>query len=250
LSAIRRGAQASGAVGEQPRGSGKEHGFRRRRSGRQTHQAAAVTDPHRRLDVTRMFPSCVWRRQLGADVHARIKAPALATLEAMRGAAPPAPGKGWQSVQTLHELEAFRPLVAEIQVHAEEVLAYLQIGASALTITGCWANLNPPGAAHREHDHPNNFLSGIYYLQVAEGADTVNFHDPRPQAAVIRPPVRALTADNADQVVIRVEAGTMLMFPAWLRHSVDPNASVGVRISISFNLMFSAYAERLGKPLW
>lgn len=33
------------------------------------------------------------------------------------------------------------------------------------------------------------------------GADRINFHDPRPQAAVIRPPVVELTAENADQVV-------------------------------------------------
>ena len=28
----------------------------------------------------------------------------------------------------------------------------------------------------------NNFLSGVYYVQTWPGADTINFHDPRPQA--------------------------------------------------------------------
>jgi hypothetical protein len=61
--------------------------------------------------------------------------------------------------------------------------------------------------------------------------------------------VTELTAYNTDQVVVRVERGTLLVFPAWLPHSVDPNASDGLRISISFNVMFSDFAA-LAKPLW
>ena len=62
------------------------------------------------------------------------------------------------------------------------------------------------------------------------GADTINFHDPRPQAGVIRPPVRQLTAENADLIVVNVKDGTLLLFPAWLEHSVDPNRSQRPRI--------------------
>jgi len=40
------------------------------------------------------------------------------------------------------------------------------------------------------------------------------------------------------------------MFPAWLQHSVDRNASEHVRISLGFNLMFARYAETMSRPLW
>ena len=72
----------------------------------------------------------------------------------------------------------------------------------------------------------------------------------RVQTAIIRPPVKALTADNTDQVVVRVRDGTLLLFPAWLPHSVDPNRSARERVSISFNIMFSACAATLSPPLW
>ncbi|MGQ0802383.1 MAG: TIGR02466 family protein [Actinomycetota bacterium] len=98
--------------------------------------------------------------------------------------------------------------------------------------------------------HPNNFLSGVYYVQVAPGADTINFHDPRPQTSVIRPPVTELTAQNTDQVVVPVEGGTLLLFPAYLEHSVDANDSDDVSISLSFNVMFTEYAETMSPPLW
>jgi uncharacterized protein (TIGR02466 family) len=103
---------------------------------------------------------------------------------------------------------------------------------------------------HRAHCHPNNFLSGVYYLRVHPGADTINFHDPRVQSRVVRPPVVELIAENTDQVVVSVVDGTLLMFPAYLEHSVDANRSREERISISFNVMFSSFTEKLAKPLW
>ena len=67
---------------------------------------------------------------------------------------------------------------------------------------------------------------------------------------MIRPPVVELTAENTDQVVVRVSDGTLLLFPSFLAHSVDANAGDGERVSISFNLMFPSFTERLSRPLW
>jgi hypothetical protein len=80
------------------------------------------------------------------------------------------------------------------------------------------------------------------------GADTIAFHDPRPQVGIIRPPVSALTADNTDEVVVTATEGALLIFPAFLRHSVDAHKGAGLRISLSFNLMSEAYAETMGRP--
>ena len=62
-------------------------------------------------------------------------------------------------------------------------------------------------------------------------------------------PAPALVA-NADQVVVRVRDGTLLMFPSWLHHSVNATASTELRISVSFNLMFDAFAETVSPPMW
>jgi uncharacterized protein (TIGR02466 family) len=95
-------------------------------------------------------------------------------------------------------------------------------------------------------------LSGAYYVRTHPGADTINFHEPRTQAGIIRPPVKELTAENADQVVVRVKNRTLLIFPAYLQHSVDTNMSEKERVSVSFNIniMFSSFTEKLSKPLW
>ena len=202
-------------------------------------------------DVTPMFPTLVWKLQLKADLREAMEARILAALEGIRRDLPRlAPGQGWQSEQTLHEREELRDLVACVSHAAKGILRFLRIGCDAFEITGCWANVLAKGAAHKAHSHPNNFLSGVYYVRTHPGTDTLNFHDPRNQAGVIRPPVVELTAENTDQVVVRVKNGTLLVFPSYLQHSVDANMSEEERISISFNIMFSSFTDNLSKPLW
>ncbi len=202
-------------------------------------------------DVLRMFPTFVWKAQVAPSVRQGIEDDVFAKLDELRrNADAPVAGRGWQSEKDLYRLDEFRGLVACIHDATERVLEFLKTGDGTFEITGLWANLNPKGAAHPIHSHPNNFLSGVYYLRTHEGADTVNFHDPRSQTGIIRPPVRELTAENTDQVVVKVSDGTLLMFPSWLPHSVDASGSDETRISVSFNVMPSAYSERMSDPLW
>ncbi len=49
---------------------------------------------------------------------------------------------------------------------------------------------------------------------------------------------------------MRVRNGTLLVFPSYLYHSIDANASGETHVSVSFNLMFSAFTAALSKPLW
>jgi uncharacterized protein (TIGR02466 family) len=201
-------------------------------------------------DVLPMFPTLLWKLQLKPDLHQPMDARILAALERIRVAAPLPPGHGWQSHKELHKIEELKDLVSCISRTTRGILHFLRIGCDHFEITGCWANVLAPGAVHRAHTHPNNFLSGVYYLRIGTGADTVNFHDPRVQTGIIRPPVTELTGENTDQVVVNVKGGTLLLFPAYLQHSVDANASTNERVSISFNIMFSAFTENLSRPLW
>lgn len=204
-----------------------------------------------RSDVLPMFPTFVWKIQLEAKQHEAMNSKILAALETMRQDVPRlAPGQGWQSDRTLPEREEFQDFVSCVNRAAKGILEFLRIGYDAFQVTGCWANVLAKGAAHRAHSHPNNFLSGAYYVRTHPGADTINFHDPRNQTSIIRPPVVELTAENTDQVVVTVRNGMLLLFPAYLHHSVDPSRSEHERVSLSFNIMFSSFTENLSRPLW
>jgi len=200
-------------------------------------------------EVLRLFPTFVWKAQLRREVYQPINAAILDALAELMPSGEPGGAMLWQSRHGLHRLPALSGLVSVIDNAVREVISFLKIGDHACDITGCWINVSAPGGWHRMHSHPNNLLSGVYYVRVQDGADTINFHDPRPQAGVIRPPVTALTAYNTDQVVVKVAVGTLLLFPAWLSHSVDANTSTENRISVSFNVMLQAFTD-LAKPLW
>ena len=192
----------------------------------------------------------MWKLALAPAVYTPLNSAILAEIAALRGPGVLADGESWQSPYNLHRREPLRPLVDAIQAAVHSVLTFLCIASEGLAITGCWATVNAGGRAHPVHTHPNNFLSGVYYVQVDAGADTLNFHDPRPQTSLVRPPVTELTSANTAQVVVRVAVGTLLLFPSWLAHSVDANASPRARVSVSFNLMFTRFTETLAQPLW
>jgi len=202
-------------------------------------------------DVFSLFPTSVWQVRLAPDIVAKIDHAVRKSLREMNPElAELAPGDSWQSDHQLHTLDEFRELVSSIMHSTRTILKFLKVVSEEIELTGCWANVASRGASHAMHNHPNNYLSGVYYVQTSPGADTINFHDPRSQAGVVRPPVSELTSQNVDQVVVKVTNGTLLMFPSYLAHSVPPSQSDEQRISVSFNLMFSAFAENLSKPMW
>ncbi|MGH8644425.1 MAG: 2OG-Fe(II) oxygenase family protein [Gammaproteobacteria bacterium] len=200
--------------------------------------------------VYSLFPTLVSKIDLDRANHEPINAQVVPLLHTLLNDRSLPKGESWQSAVGLHERIELQQLVSVIEETTRRILRFLYIASDGSEITGCWATVNAPGASHRIHSHANNYLSGVYYAQVQPGADTINFHDPRPQTAVLRPPVTELTGQNTDQVVVSVTTGTLLMFPSWLAHSVDANRSAKERISISFNVMFRAFAETLAKPMW
>lgn len=107
-----------------------------------------------------------------------------------------------------------------------------------------WYNVNRYGDHHAPHTHPKAYLSGTYYVRVPPAQESVDdpgarpgcisFYDPRTGANMItvgpEPDARAAH-------VVRPGAGTLLMWPSPVQHSVHPNLSEEFRISISFNVM-------------
>lgn len=198
-----------------------------------------------------MFPTCVWTAQLDPELMREINQKAKNSLAAMRGAEPERLlEQAWQSSQDLHRHPEFQELVSNIRGAVRNVLDYLKVVDCEFEFTGGWANMGPPGAAHKFHSHANNFLSCVYYVSVDKGANTILFHDPRFQNQIIIPMFTETTVENSETVSVDVEDGKLVLFPSWLPHSVPPNESGDVRISLSFNIMFSQFAETMSQPNW
>ena len=202
-------------------------------------------------EIVPLFPTLVWKMQLSRDTYEPINEKIKAKLMALARATPDlAPTGKLQTDQTLQQLPEFAELSDIINGAAAGVLDFLKIIYESVEITGCWANISPPGDGHRPHTHPNNYLSGVYYVQTQAGADTISFDDPRPQTNIIAPATVEITDENAGQIHITSRDGLLILFPSWLQHQVPPNKSPHNRISIAFNIMFSQFGETMSQPKW
>lgn len=112
-----------------------------------------------------------------------------------------------------------------------------------------WANISGPGHSNQMHCHPGALWSGVYYVDNGEDASGADVEgellllDPRfPMNTMYMPEL--VLRDEAgkaqySQTPIRPKNGRMVLFPAWLKHSVRPYKGTRERISIAFNLMVS-----------
>jgi uncharacterized protein (TIGR02466 family) len=186
--------------------------------------------------VNQLFATPVWAfRPMDAEALAQ----RLASYVLARRTAEPAAAQAsdhWQSRDDLHGAAELAPLVALIDEASHAVRSLLQI-ACELSLTGMWANVSRGAAALHEHTHPNNYLSGVFYARMPEGAGAIAFKDPRPQTRILRPRTLAENPLNALELEYPATTGTLLVFPAWLEHGVRPGRASEPRITIAWNQM-------------
>ena len=198
-----------------------------------------------------LFATPVRGFDLPEDDARTINAGLLAMLDAWFSPRPELkPGETWQTTHNLHEHNDFAPLYPFVDQAIQLSIDGLGLDDKNYVITGCWANINPPGGLHPPHTHPNNLISGVYYMRTPVTADEIIFHDPRPQAHVIQPIVTQGVPEVQTTIGVEAKPGRMLVFPSWLRHSVKPNYTQEERASLSFNVMLTDFIDRHAMPQW
>jgi uncharacterized protein (TIGR02466 family) len=109
-----------------------------------------------------------------------------------------------------------------------------------------WSNVQRKGGTNAVHPHPGTFWSGVYYVDVGDitKAGTVGgelqLYDPRGcLPAMLAPFLRYAVPELYDagkSISLTPEAGTCVLFPGWLAHSVAQYRGERPRISVAFNL--------------
>ena len=78
------------------------------------------------------------------------------------------------------------------------------------------------------------------YIKTPENCGHICFAHPSSSIAWSwgPPMIEKYNALNTNSVSMNPEKNLLLVFPSWLDHSVDPNQSDDIRISLSFNTGF------------
>jgi uncharacterized protein (TIGR02466 family) len=146
--------------------------------------------------------------------------------------------KGWHSKTDMATKPEYQLLITELMIMQKEIYEHEHLDRFA-RLGNMWANINPPGGMNQPHLHPNSLFSGVYYVKSNPQAGRLKIYDPRPGAQINMPtrkpgnPGKDLWRDANIQPI----PGRIIMFPAWLWHSVEPNKSNDIRISVSFNFI-------------
>ncbi|NDF12275.1 MAG: hypothetical protein EB060_05640 [Proteobacteria bacterium] len=154
--------------------------------------------------------------------------------------------KNWavQELKKLITAEALKYLKA---LWANESTAPLASIPNFKMQLGGWSVILREGDVSVPHLHPRANISGVYYVtsykpdpKAFKGAGCLVMADPRIRVSMY--PVH----DQVSTLIVTPNAGTVVMFPSFLEHYVLPFKGPGTRISIAFNLAYSANAINQG----
>ncbi len=102
-----------------------------------------------------------------------------------------------------------------------------------LYITQSWANFTEKNECHHPHNHPNSFLSGIFYVQVDSNNDITIFNkEPNFIFSITSTEPNIF---NSNSWAYQPKNGDLLVFPSNMAHGVPTKETDETRISISFN---------------
>ena len=150
--------------------------------------------------------------------------------------------KGWHSTTDMGNKPEYQLLVTELLRMQKEIYDNEHIDRYA-RLGNMWANINPPGGMNMPHLHPNALFSGVYYVKSQPQSGRLKIYDPRPGIQT-NMPIRKPGNPGKDlwrEAILEPVVGRIIMFPAWLWHSVEENTSNDIRISVSFNFILDGF---------
>ncbi len=138
-------------------------------------------------------------------------------------------------------LNSMPELKSEIENHCELFTRkYLTVKDNAkFYLQNSWCNIHGSNESSQIHYHGNSLLSGVYYPILPENSGHISFHKGNSCINIFHQSIRfeydELNNITAEQYVVNLEEGAIIIFPSHLEHSVQENLSNQNRYSLAFN---------------
>lgn len=148
---------------------------------------------------------------------------------------------GWQSRSI--EFPEFNepttpPQLVKLQRQLDQAVseASAQAGLPNLNLNNLWFNINGYKDHNMLHDHQGSLISGVLYTSVDEPELMGNIEFHREDSAIhFIPPLDRYNHFTSQKGSYGPIKNLLLLFPSWLKHSVNSNMSQKERYSLSFN---------------
>jgi uncharacterized protein (TIGR02466 family) len=109
-----------------------------------------------------------------------------------------------------------------------------------------WFNINHEGVLNTHHSHPGADYSLVYYVKTHEECGDLILKRSDDKVLFNREFVHHYEMENPDYS-IKPEDGELVIFPAWLKHSVDLNKKNNDRISLAVNFVLKKRLNPVNK---
>ena len=146
--------------------------------------------------------------------------------------------KGWHSKNFDMKDEEPKKFIEEIKININTAINDMSwdLQTQEVKILNMWAIINKKGNFNIEHTHPNNYLSAAYYVKAPDNCGNFKATNPNILNRHVRAKAEKANELNSNSVSIKINEGDLLIFPAYLPHSVEENKSDEDRVIISFNI--------------
>lgn len=129
---------------------------------------------------------------------------------------------------------------------AEKYLEEVSNKKIDLVLTKSWITNTSKYGFNTPHCHGNNTVIGVYYIKTFDKCGDLLLHDPRGSHSFI-PKYETNTAgelvSGRTYYRIRPQCGQLILCPAYIVHSVEPNMSDENRISLALNFKYKEYEQ-------
>ena len=112
-----------------------------------------------------------------------------------------------------------------------------------IKLANFWFNVNSRGNYNTLHNHRGGIISGVLYILVPDdNCGGITFERTDKELQYYLPPF----LDNHNEFTssiftIKPKEGSLILFPSWFKHRVEPSQSQNSRISMSFNYTFTNF---------
>jgi uncharacterized protein (TIGR02466 family) len=109
-----------------------------------------------------------------------------------------------------------------------------------------WVTNTKKYGLNSPHDHCNETIIAVFYLNTFNNCGDLLLHDPRGSHSFIE----TFEFNSAGEFVngrnfyrITPKTGDLIIFPAYIVHSVEPNMSDGIRRSLAMNFKYKDFNQ-------
>jgi uncharacterized protein (TIGR02466 family) len=145
---------------------------------------------------------------------------------------------GYQSSNLNLQDTDFNFLLNEILRHCDIINKKRTFFNHNFEISNYWININKHKDYNIEHTHPFSIFSGSFYIKMPKNCGGIEFLHPSELFSHHWSDENKSTFNSTVSSVwtYTPPEGTLLIFPSWLKHRVQPNESVEDRITLAFNI--------------